>query len=155
MQQDKVISFIKITMQELIRLGEVITIKSSAESANSFKKEFKVIKLWLEFIRINTGDANLKFSDKCKKIYNIVGVMCDAYGHLEFQHLSEPNNEENKKWNLLLDTAIKEWKKTYSDSILMKLEKMLLDADTSKIPVELCDNFINNHTETKFTEKSA
>ncbi|NDC40998.1 MAG: hypothetical protein EBZ77_05530 [Chitinophagia bacterium] len=144
MRQDELISFMKQKMREIYLHGERIGTDFSVEDIDKFKKGFRFIRSWMEFVRLNSGDGGFRMSDKCKKIYTIAGVLMEAHAAL---NTPQEHATDLKKWNDLLDTAKKEWKKSYNINLLNKLEKQIVEFNYNRVSGELSENFLNRHKE--------
>ena len=144
MTNESVQQVIKEVIFEMVKAAEQYDENGSEEAIHHFKAELRIIRSFMETIRIHCGDRGMKMGDKCKKLYQVASVLVEAYGQLK--QLKAQENKQNSKiahFETVVNSAGNEWKKTYSSAILFKLEKQLLDYNYTKVPPAVLSNLIN------------
>ena len=132
----------------LSELAETINSNYEMDAIVRFRQEFRTVRAFMTFMRLQRNDKNLRMPESCKYLYHLAGKI------KEFT--SEPGSDDNKvsisEKEELLAKAQKEWKKNYSKNTFLKFGVKVAELDFSKINPDLFDNFFTNIGKEAYTE---
>ncbi len=124
----------------LVHLSEEITQHFELETIDKFRHEFRIIRSFMTFVRLQRNDKNIKVPENCKYLYHLAGKIKEVASEIEKEDASKDVQEAADA----LIAAKKDWKKNYSKNTFPRFTSKLLALDYSKLHPDLLDNFFNN-----------
>ena len=118
-------------------LGRTINETFDIEEIIQFKAELKFIRSFVQFLRLQRNERDMRFPDKCRYLYNIAGSIAEL----------ADKKEDTEQWNELLSKAQSEWRRNYNPAHLLKLAQLLDDYDYSHVRPELFNNLFSRYAE--------
>lgn len=118
-------------------LARTINETFDIEEIIQFKAELKFIRSFVQFLRLQRNERDMRFPDKCRYLYNIAGSIAEL----------ADKKEDTEQWNELLSKAKSEWRRNYHPAHLLKLAQLLDDYDYSRVRPELFNNLFSRYAE--------
>ncbi len=140
MKNEDIRKILQAKLQSITNLSEKIDGSFQEEAIFQFKKELKLIRSFMSFVRTHKGEWGMRMPDKIKKLYNIAGALYEEFEERE-TNIKKKNDEQ--AWADLKERARDEWNRYYSKTHFIKFEKQLVEYKYGGIPVELLDNFFS------------
>ncbi len=142
MNQEQLKSIIHEKVVLLENLGADICNEFDLDKIVLFKSELKFLKNLINLVKLNVKNSNASMPDKCKKIYNIAGVIVEAQNHIKDISKTSTATQEQEKYQKVIDTAYREWQKTYEFGGFIKMEKIMLALEYHKVPPAAINNIM-------------
>lgn len=131
---------IKGKVETLAAMADAIDGNFDVDTISRFRQEFKIVRAFMTFIRLQRNDNKLKVPENCKYIYHLSGKIKELID--EKEHITGVGDKKELA-DLLLKTQ-KDWKRNYTKHIFPKFNDKISAIDFSKLNPDLLDNFFNN-----------
>ena len=142
MNQDDVKEVIKVKIDKLIVLSDLIGTGFHKDKIHNFRVTTKMLRSFLRMLKMHMNEPDIKLSAKFKRLYHIAGAIRDAQLELErLTSLALPVPEYLERLHLTLEARKSEWLKHYDKKVLVKLQKRLLDISYEAVAPDVLTNF--------------
>ncbi len=131
---------IKGKVEALAAMADAIDSDFDVDTIARFRQEFKIVRAFMTFIRLQRNDSKLKVPENCKYIYHLSGKIKELID--EKEHVT--GEDEKKELVDMLVKTQKDWKKNYAKNIFPKFNDKISVIDFSKLNPDLLDNFFNH-----------
>lgn len=124
----------------LIELAETINERFDIDTIVKFRHEFRVVRSFMTFMRLQRNDKHIKMPENCKYLYHLAGKIKELAG----DKIGDPSVVISPDATDVFGKSQKEWKKNYSTGVFTKLATKIAALDFSKLHPDLLDNFFSN-----------
>lgn len=119
-------------LDQLHAVGNQVAETYDIPAISEFKSRLKFLRLFCEFIRVQTNNRHIRLPGSYKQLYNISGAMLE-------------NAKSEDSVDGVPEKLKSEWEKYYSGNQIEKLKKVFSEQELRDIQPELFDNFYRNH----------
>jgi hypothetical protein len=127
-------------VEMLVELAEAINGQFDVEAIVRFRNEFRTVRSFMTFMRLQRNDKNIKLPENCKYLYHLAGKIKDIITEIGIENPGSVDVEISED----LAKVKKDWKKNYSKQVFLKLGSKISGLDFGKLNPDLLDNFFNN-----------
>lgn len=131
-------TLLKDIFAKIHQSAEALDADFTTSNIKSLKKELKVIRSFMSFVRSNNSDKNFHMPDKVKKVYITLGAICEW-----LEENPGKDTDDNPLWVNIFNVAKGEWERNYSPAIFKKFEAYLIDYHYGKIHPDVFRNFLS------------
>jgi|GEM_PF-3129909 len=144
MKQELIGRMLREMIQRLVVLFANASRNFDQEPVHELKAEFKGFRLFLQLLKIHTGDEDLQFPRAVKQLYQIVTDLDIALTELHEGISIGIDEKEKQKIEGEIRKNILEWNKVFNTKLLLKFEARIVNVKFDHVPSVALSNFFNS-----------
>lgn len=131
---------IKKKVELLAQLTEGINVNFDEMAISQFRQEFRIVRSFLTFMRLQRNDKHIKMPETCKHLYHLAGKIKDIATEIK----DNTTDIDNTELQMAMQKVHKDWRKNYSVHTFPKFQSKIVELNYSKLNPDLLDNFFGN-----------